>query len=232
MINEYLLFNKDKSGFEKIYSVEDPWSLNNKQEQFRYKLTLNYIKKNLKKPHSKVLEFGCAEGNFTIHLSKCEYCVTAVDISDTAIDRARDKNISNAVFVSSDMNDYLLKNDIGKFDLILIMECIYYLSKENRIKFIENLRKKINPDAKVIISIPVNRDNEMFIPEKRLIKKMSNMGFGMYKDTNGIILSSKGKTGKLIEFIPSDTLKKFYFFLHKIFFPFRINQKLFLFRKD
>jgi 2-polyprenyl-3-methyl-5-hydroxy-6-metoxy-1,4-benzoquinol methylase len=231
-VNEYLLYNNEKNSFEDLYLVEDPWKLSGKQEQFRYRLVINYIKKNFQKTGLKILEFGCSEGNFTEHISKYDYKITAVDISETAIERAKKKNIPDAEFISCDMIEFVNTREINKFDLILLMECIYYLDKEKRIVLLELLHKKMNPDAKVLISLPVNRDNEMFISEKRILKKFSNRGFGLYKDVNGVILSSKGKTGKLLEYIPTYTLKKLYLFLHKIFFPFRINQKLFMFRRD
>jgi|WetSurMetagenome_2_1015567.scaffolds.fasta_scaffold239544_1 2-polyprenyl-3-methyl-5-hydroxy-6-metoxy-1,4-benzoquinol methylase len=231
-VNEYALLNTDKNRFEDIYSVEDPWKLSSKQEQFRYKLTLNYIKKNFQKPGLKVLELGCSEGNFTEFLGKEGNKVTAVDISETAIERAKKKNIQNTEFISGDMIEYIVSHVIDKFDLILLMECIYYLSKENKIILLELLHKKMNPDAKVLVSFPVSRNNDMFISQKRILKKFSNRGFGLYKDINGIILSSKGKSGELLKYIPTYTLKKYYFSLHKIFFRSRINQKLFMFRKD
>jgi 2-polyprenyl-3-methyl-5-hydroxy-6-metoxy-1,4-benzoquinol methylase len=231
-VNEYALFNTDKNRFEDIYSVEDPWKLSSKQEQFRYKLTINYIMKNFQKPGLKILELGCSEGNFTEFLGKEGDKVTAVDISETAIERAKKKNIQNTEFICDDMIEYVANYEISKYDLILLMECIYYLSKEKKMILLELLHKKMNPDAKILISFPVSRNNDMFISQKRILQKFSNRGFGLYKDINGIILSSKGKSGKLLECIPTDALKKLYLSLHKIFFRSRINQKLFMFRKD
>jgi SAM-dependent methyltransferase len=231
-VNEYTLLNADKSVFENIYSIEDPWKLSGKQEQFRYKLVMDYIKNIFQKPGLKVLELGCGEGSFTEYLDLEDYKITSVDISETAIERAKKKGLRNAKFVCNDMIEFVTGNDISCYDLILLMECIYYLSKEKKIVLIDLLRKKTNQDIRILISFPVNNKNEIFFSEKRVIKKFSDFGFGQYKNFNGVILSSKGITGKLLEYIPSDVMKKFYFFLHKILFSFRINQKLFMFRKD
>jgi 2-polyprenyl-3-methyl-5-hydroxy-6-metoxy-1,4-benzoquinol methylase len=231
-INEYTLFNTDKEKFEEIYSAEDPWKLKGKQEQFRYRRTIEFIKKNFHNPGLKILELGCSEGHFTQHLSKENYRITAVDISEKAIERASKRNLNDVNFISSDMIQYVANNDVSKFDLILMLECIYYLNKEKRIILLELLHNKINQEAKVLLSLPVNKDNEMFISENRILKKFMQLGFGLYKDTKGVALSSKGKSGKLLEFVPTYKLKKFYLYLHKILIPFRINQKLFLFRRD
>jgi SAM-dependent methyltransferase len=231
-VNEYALFNADKSSFENVFSAEDPWRLSSCQEQLRYKIVMKYIRKNFLNSVLKVLELGCAEGNFTEHLAKEEYKITAVDISEKAIQRAKKRNLPNTEFVCSDMIDYVSGNDIKRFDVILLMEVFYYLSKERRIKLLEQLHIKMNPDAKLLVSSPVRKSDEMFIPEHRILKKFGHKGFGRYKDYDGIILSSKGISGKLLEFIPTCTLKKFYLYIHKYIIPFRINQKLFLFRRD
>jgi len=231
-IDEYTLFNTDKEKFEELYLAEDPWKLRGRQEQFRYRRTIEFIKKNFQKPGLKILELGCSEGHFTGHLSKENYSVTAVDISQKAIDRANEKKLNNTEFICADMIQFIVNNDLKSYDLILLLECIYYLKKEKRILLLELLHEKINPEAKVILSLPVNTNNEMFSSESRVLKKFGQLGFGLYKNYYGVILSSKGKTGKLLEFIPGYPLKKFYLFLHKYLFPFRINQKLFLFRRD
>jgi 2-polyprenyl-3-methyl-5-hydroxy-6-metoxy-1,4-benzoquinol methylase len=231
-VNEYTLFNADKSSFENVFSTEDPWKLNGRQEQFRYKIVMKYIRKNFLNSVLRVLELGCAEGNFTEYLVKEEYKITAVDISERAIERAKKKNLPNTEFVCADMLDYIANHDISRFDVVLLMEVIYYFSKENKIILLEQLHKKMNPDAKLLVSSPVSKSDEMFIPEHRILKKFGHKGFGRYKDYDGIILSSRGISGKLLEFIPTCALKKFYLYLHKYILPFRINQKLFMFRRD
>jgi len=231
-INEYELFNTDKEKFEELYSIEDPWKLKGRQEQFRYRRTIEFIKRNFHKPGMKILELGCSEGQFTGHLSQENFKITAVDISEKAIERAKEKNLPNAVFICSDMIQFAASTDLSGFDLVLILECIYYLNKEKRILLIEMLHGRLNQEAKILLSLPVYKNNEMFISEKRILKKFGQLGFGLYKNKNGIVLSSKGITGKLLEFIPSYILKKFYLTLIRLILPFRINQKLFLFRKD
>ncbi len=231
-IDEYSLLNGDKNTFENVFSTEDPWKLSGTQEQLRYKIVMKYIRKNFLKSVLRVLELGCAEGNFTEYLIREEYKVTAVDISEKAIERAKKKNLPNAEFICEEMIKYVTNNDISRFDVVLLMEVIYYLSKEKKVELLEQLHEKMNPEAKLLVSAPVKNKHEMFLSEQRLLKKLGYKGFGRYKDYDGIILSSKGISGKLLEIIPTYRLKKLYLCLHKYIIPFRINQKLFLFRKD
>jgi 2-polyprenyl-3-methyl-5-hydroxy-6-metoxy-1,4-benzoquinol methylase len=202
--------------FEDVFSSEDPWHLGSVQEQYRYHIAINYIKKNFLKPGMKVLELGCAEGNFTEFLAREGYNITAVDISETAITRAKKKNIEGVEYVSSEMTEYIKENDIKKFDLILLMECLYYLGKDRRRILLELIHRKMNNEARIIISLPVCKRDDMFISEPRAIKLMTRKGFGLFKHRKGIILTLRGKSGKMLERIPT----------------IRINQKLFMFRKD
>jgi 2-polyprenyl-3-methyl-5-hydroxy-6-metoxy-1,4-benzoquinol methylase len=231
-VNEYTLLDADKEIFENLFSTEDPWHLSCIQEQFRYRIAINYIKKNFQKPGMKVLELGCAEGNFTEYLTREGFNVTSVDISETAIERAKKRNIGGAEFIRSEMTDYITENDIKKFDLVLLMECLYYLGKERKRNLLELLHRKMNPDARLILSLPVCKKDEMFSTETRTLKLMGNKGFGLYKHHKGKILTLRGKSGKMLEHVPTYPLKKLFILLHKILLPYRINQKLFLFRRD
>ena len=92
-VNEYALLHGNKKVFDDFFSTEDPWNLNSKQEQFRYKIIINFIKKNFCKPDLKILEIGCAEGNFSEYLDIETYKTTSIDISEVAIERARNRNL-------------------------------------------------------------------------------------------------------------------------------------------
>lgn len=231
-VNEYALLNGNKETFDRIFSEENPWSLNSGQEQFRYTLVINFIKKYFSRPALKILEIGCAEGNFSEYLDGENFETTAIDISEKAIERAKQKNLKNVNFICSDMVDFVKSEEIGGYDVILIMESFYYMISEKRNIFLKELNKKIKPDAYIILTMPVRKRHFMFLSESRLENVFHYRGFDRDKKFTTMCLSLKGINGKLIEFIPSFTLKNFYLILHKLFFPRRINQKLFVFRKN
>jgi 2-polyprenyl-3-methyl-5-hydroxy-6-metoxy-1,4-benzoquinol methylase len=230
-VNEYALLHGKKETFDKLFTAEDPWNLNGSQEQFRYKIVINFIKKNFTRPDLKILEIGCAEGNFTEYLDKGNLKTTAIDISDVAIERAKLKNFKNVEFFCSDMIDFIRDKDIKSFDLILLMECLYYLSSEQRNIFLKELIKKINPDTNIILTTPIRKKNLMFPAESRLVGNFKYRGFERNSKYGNIVLSLRGSTGKVLEYIPNNSLKKYYIAFHKILLPFRINQKLIVFRK-
>ncbi|MCX6164302.1 MAG: SAM-dependent methyltransferase [Ignavibacteriae bacterium] len=230
-INEYALLHGNKKVFDDFFYTENPWNLNGSQEQFRYKIVIKFIKKNFSKPDLKILEIGCAEGNFSEYLDKENFKTTAIDISEVAIERAKKKSLKNVNFICSEMNDFIQHTDIESYDIVLMMECYYYMSSEQRNIFLKELAKKINPETNIILTTPIRKKNLMFSAESRLVNIFHYRGFEKEESFSSIVLSLRGISGKLSEFIPTFVLKKFYFTLHKILFPFRVNQKLFVFKK-
>lgn len=230
-ISEYALLHGNKKVFDDFFSTEDPWNLFNRQEQYRYKFVLNFIKKNFPKPDLNILEIGCAEGNFSEYLDKENLKTTAIDISEVAIERARNKKLKNVKFICSEMTDFIQREDIESYDIILMMECYYYMGSEQRNIFLKELVRKINYKTKIILSTPVRKRNIMFSSQSRLINIFHYRGFEKDELSKSMVLSLRGISGKLTEFIPTFALKKFYINLHKILLPFRVNQKLFVFKK-
>ena len=129
------------------------------------------------------------------------------------------------------MTDFIKREEIESYDIILMMECYYYMSSEQRNIFLKELVKKINYNTKIILTTPIRKRNIMFSSESRLSNILYYRGFEKVKSPGNVILSLRGISGKLTEFIPTFALKKFYFTLNRIFFPFRVNQKLFVFKK-
>jgi len=229
MINEYELFGKSKKEFEELFTTEDPWILSNKVEQLRYKLTLEIINKNREQQKDNILELGCAEGNFTELLSSSGYNVTAVDISEKAINRAKKKNIKNANFVVDDMLNYVKNENFNDFNIILLIESLCFLKNDKRMELLKNISEKINFDTFVYFSLPVKKNDVMFPSKKEIINLFRINNFKPYSKNK--IVSLIGINGKVSSRIKYLWLVKCFMYLHKILFPFRLNQQLFSFKK-
>lgn len=80
-------------------------------------------------PFSFVLEAGCAEGLFTERLCARARRVTALDISPTALLRAR-KRLSGlaADFAEADLRDFSPPPG-ARYDLVVLGDVLYYLDK-------------------------------------------------------------------------------------------------------
>ena len=116
--------NSDRKSFwESYFAVEDPWNYGSPYEQEKYRLQLSLL------PEGRIgraLELACAEGRFSAMLAERVSHLTATDIAQPAVERARTRcrehrNIDFAVLDLS--RDPLPK----EMDLIVCSEVLYYL---------------------------------------------------------------------------------------------------------
>ena len=128
-----MFFRFDKKYFEKTFTNEDPWHCCVSQyERTKYLRQVEAIREFCPQPKS-ILEVGCAEGVFTAMLSQTfpQTKVTGVDISPTAIKRAREKckDRPNVEFIEGDAI-HLLCGSLPhnhRFDIIIQSEFLYYI---------------------------------------------------------------------------------------------------------
>jgi 2-polyprenyl-3-methyl-5-hydroxy-6-metoxy-1,4-benzoquinol methylase len=76
-----------------------------------------------------VLEIGCGAGAFTRRLATRAISICAIDVSETAINRARAIPSASGAAINyrvADVMQYDIASD-GPFDLIVMTETIYYL---------------------------------------------------------------------------------------------------------
>ena len=117
---------------EEIYSQHEvlsknknPWAKIIKYEKESTKNIINMLQKI---PHDSILEVGCADGKLTKELIKYADTVVGIDVSSSAVERAR-KKVSKAKFFVSSLEDYSTKE---KFDLIICSEVLYYIKDEKK----------------------------------------------------------------------------------------------------
>ena len=134
----------EERDFEKFYLQEDPWGVNKKQIR-------NYVFKKIFKKYffknMKLVEIGCGEGNFSVIINEISKNNLGVDISLIAINRAKKLNLSNYTFEQSNLMDV----DYSKFNMIICIEVLYYLSYDEKKKFFE----KIKGTKRLIFSAPI-----------------------------------------------------------------------------
>ena len=97
----------------------------------------------------KILEIGCGLGYLTYALRSENYDVLGLDISEDAIDNAK-QNFGN-YFICEDLFKYVETNS-KSFDIIILTEVIEHI--EQPIEFIETILKLLNTKGKVILTTP------------------------------------------------------------------------------
>jgi SAM-dependent methyltransferase len=135
--------------FDALYTADpDPWNFAaSPYEQEKYTLTLNAIPK----PHSRsALEVGCSIGVLTRLLaSRCD-AVLAIDAAPTPLVEAKGRCADlpgvrfEQMFVPEQWPD-------GVFDLILLSEVVYYLSREDVGRLATSVTRSLAPDGSVIL---------------------------------------------------------------------------------
>ncbi|OGP73012.1 MAG: hypothetical protein A2W09_07415 [Deltaproteobacteria bacterium RBG_16_50_11] len=126
MTDRKIIGEKARDFFEDLWKRGDPWSLESspfEQAKYAHQLALLHDRR-----YSRALEIGCGSGQFTRILSQAVDRMTALDISQTAIDCARGLGIESetAAFVVANIMEYDLRAE-GPWDLIVMSETIYYL---------------------------------------------------------------------------------------------------------
>ena len=109
--------------WETTFSKPDPWKYDSEYEVTKRNHVLELLPDG---PIHSALEVGCAEGHFTALLSPRVGKLTAIDISERALERAKARcaMARNVSFVRCDMHERIPD---GPFDLIICTEVLYYL---------------------------------------------------------------------------------------------------------
>ena len=135
--------------FDALYTADpDPWKFaTSPYERAKYTLTLNATPKPR---YRSALEVGCSIGVLTGSLaSRCD-AVVAIDAAQTALAEARRRcaDLPNVrfeqMFVPEQWPD-------GQFELILLSEVIYYLSREDVARLTSRVSRSLSTGGSVIL---------------------------------------------------------------------------------
>jgi 2-polyprenyl-3-methyl-5-hydroxy-6-metoxy-1,4-benzoquinol methylase len=112
---------------ERAYQMRDPWHMDADREQFRFAETARVIEKRIGSRFEHLLEIGCGEGHQSVHLTRLTDTLTGIDVSTTAIRRAR-RRVPEAAFLAGDLFAQEWAHELGRFDLVTACEVLYYMS--------------------------------------------------------------------------------------------------------
>ncbi len=139
----------EQEKLEAIFINTDPWDYKSTYETEKYELTLACLRQfNC----GKVLEIACAEGIFTDMCAPHVHEILAVDISPTALIRAKERNSdnSNVQFRTLNVSDDEIP---GSWDIILCTEMMYYLGdKEKLFEYFGKVKHALSDDGVFIQS--------------------------------------------------------------------------------
>jgi cyclopropane fatty-acyl-phospholipid synthase-like methyltransferase len=134
--------------FQRLYAADaDPWNFaTSLYEHQKYEATLAAIGTG----HRNALEIGCSIGVFTRRLARRCRHLLAVDIAETALAAARDRNEGqdNIEFRQMALPDELPPSC---FDLIVVSEVAYYWTLSDLDRFLDWLRVALTPGGRFVL---------------------------------------------------------------------------------
>ena len=107
------------------YRLGDPWNMESGLEQARFDLTNALVERAFGRAGS-MLEIGCGEGHQTLSLGRIADRVYGIDVSPTAIERARVR-VPGAEFAACDIHGQPWGDQRGRFDVVVACEVLYYM---------------------------------------------------------------------------------------------------------
>jgi 2-polyprenyl-3-methyl-5-hydroxy-6-metoxy-1,4-benzoquinol methylase len=195
-------------------SENDPWGLSWRGfERCRYEQTLKVLDDaiiKLRKPRAevKMLDVGCSSGTFTHLLRDLAGSVTGIDLSETAIQRAR-ASYGNIIFQVGSVSDSGL--GLGAYDAIVCMEVIYYVSPAEQDAFLAAVDRLLVENGVVVITSKVG--DAPYFSEKGLVHLVTRQfkladifryGFVPVAKGEGFLFGLWKRAHKLRRFLEND----------------------------
>lgn len=169
-----------KEWFEQMFSDAlhgvDGWGHQwRASQQYRYKLSLSAIGSVLSQqtPQS-ILDIGCGLGDFSnlVYTVNSKNSIYGMDISENAIKDAQ-RMYRHIEFRTTALPDIAY---MRQFDGIIALDCLYYLTEDDRIHAAENIFDHLNPKGWFLFSSPLDGGNRYF-SEKGAIYLLEHVGF-------------------------------------------------------
>jgi peptidoglycan/xylan/chitin deacetylase (PgdA/CDA1 family)/2-polyprenyl-3-methyl-5-hydroxy-6-metoxy-1,4-benzoquinol methylase len=141
----------EQQRWDRVFSKPDPWQYHSQYEVTKRHHVLEMLPEC---PIEEALEIGCAEGHLTELLHTRVSRLTALDISERALERAKVRcaDASNITFVRSDIHEEVPN---GPFDLIVCTEILYYMYDRHALaKFVSRAVERLSPGGHIVLEHP------------------------------------------------------------------------------
>jgi len=160
--NEILHGEKICSNAEEIWGWSSPAGKKRADRRAQYFIQYGNIQSN-----QNILEIGCGTGIFTEKISKQGSKITAIDLSEDLLKRAKSKNIPNCHFEQGDAHQLKYQNE--SFDVVIGSSILHHLDVQTVLNEIYRVLKN---NGKLVFAEP-NMLNPQIMIQKNIpfIKK-------------------------------------------------------------
>jgi 2-polyprenyl-3-methyl-5-hydroxy-6-metoxy-1,4-benzoquinol methylase len=159
------------SDFERKYRfAADPWAATSRSDY--YEALRGFIRR-WKSQCDSILDCGCGEGYFTSQLQQFSENVHGIDVSRTAIERAR-KQYPGGHWHTCDLRDISrLDFSPGRFDLIICSQVLYYFSWSEATTFLSELEELLSSGGLLCVAANCSGGNYFTPSELRALVEES-----------------------------------------------------------
>jgi len=148
---------KMESIYAKLAPSQIPWNIQDPPEQL-----VELVQNRTIEPCT-VLDLGCGTGNYAIYLAKLGFRVTGIDISQTAIQLAKDNaqkaNVTCEFLVGNVIEEHVFMEK--RYEFIYDWEMLHHIYPEDRPKYIRNVHDHLS-DEGLYLSVCFNMDDPNF----------------------------------------------------------------------
>jgi tellurite methyltransferase len=131
---------------EKLFFEEEVYSL--PEFKFSFPIDKELITTIVREvPQGTILDIGCGEGGDSLYLAEKGYKVTAIDISQKAINAIQAEAVKRKITLTTIKTDIELFPFTKSFDIILARGILHFLSEEA----VQQIIKKIKKATKLIV---------------------------------------------------------------------------------
>lgn len=135
--------------FDGLLGDADPWDLDGWYERRKRAVTMASLGRER---YDRVLDLGCATGRLTADLAARAGHVTAVDVSQAALDRARahvrDPHVG---WLRGELPGVLDEVSGSPFDLVVLSEVGYFLTGAEWLATVRGARRRLAEDGEIVL---------------------------------------------------------------------------------
>ncbi|GMA41931.1 bifunctional PIG-L family deacetylase/class I SAM-dependent methyltransferase [Mobilicoccus caccae] len=139
---------QDAGVFDDLYAggEEDPWGFSSSFYEARKRDLVLSLLRRLRYGHA--LEVGCADGRLTEYLGRRCDRVTAVDVSQEAVHRARERAPATCAVIRGAAPSAIPD---GPFDLVVLSEVGYFMHPADWLATLRRCREQLAPAGEIVL---------------------------------------------------------------------------------
>ena len=206
---------------------EEIWNWSSPAGKMRWSRRCRLFTEFLGNHKSHVLEIGCGTGLFTRELARTDNAIVAIDISETLINKAKERvSSANVSFIVG--NAYKTEFKSGSFDFIVGSSALHHLEVDSALKEFHRILKPggrmmftepnmMNPQVALIKNVPFIKRRAGDSPDEtaffrwQIAKKLQSLGFVdisvkpfdfMHPQTPALLLNLMEQITVVLEKIP------------------------------